>query len=349
LPQEPQAAAEGSASPALLSPLPGSKLDFANPVIFWAPVEGAVSYVVEICRDEPCSALLDRAVLDASQLGNEPQWRPKPLAVGTLYWRVTARDRSGGNHPSGVGRLEILSDKLDHEPPIAKLALSGPQARVAGRLFTAPAPGFEVSAQDAGCGLYIATPAVEGSLESPGEHKVGGYAIDRCGNRVDLPPILFTIDAEAPTVRAEVVEDSALAKTSQPKAAHGSGRRVAAPGETGLYESVDGRKWLPLWRPGQAADPSAKPEAASDEISGDRPRLYLAARGVKLTIDGKTIELGAGKLLALSAEDAGAGVATLRFHVTPASPGASAPPTLRIEATDRVGNNREVSWPLALS
>jgi hypothetical protein len=237
--------------------------------------------------------------------------------------------------------LDILSDKLDHEPPVAKLALSGPQAQVAGRLFTAPGPGFEVSAQDAGCGLYVASPVVEGSMDSPGEHKLRGYAIDRCGNRVDLPSVTFTIDAEAPTVRSGLVDGSA---------AQGSGRRAAPPEGPGLFWSADGRRWLPLWRPGQATAQSAKPEAeAGSEIAGDRPRLLLSARGVKLTIDGQTVEPGAGKLLAVSAEDAGAGVGTLRFHVTTASPdGAPAPPALKIEAVDRVGNRREVAWPLVL-
>ncbi|HZF08860.1 MAG TPA: hypothetical protein VFE33_08735 [Thermoanaerobaculia bacterium] len=329
------AAEEKLAAPNLLSPLPGSHLAFANPAFFWAPVEGAAAYVVELCRDEPCGTLLDRAVLDASPLGNEPQWRPKPLATGTLYWRVTARSRSGlDGQPTGAGRLDLLADQLDHEPPVAKLALTGPQAQVGGRLFTAPAPGFEVSAQDSGCGLYVASPSVDGSVETPEDHTVRGYAIDRCGNRVDLSPIPFTVDAEAPAVRWALVD--------APKAVHGD---TAAPQETGLYGSADGRKWQPLWRPGQAKAASAAPEAGTGtEIAGNR--LFLTARGVKLTIDGQTVAPTAGQLLAVTAEDAGAGVGKLRFSTPAASPGGA--PTLEIEAVDRVGNLRKVAWPLVL-
>jgi len=336
------ASAEEPGPPALLSPLPGVKLGFANPVFYWAPVEGAASYLVELCKDESCGPPLDRATVDASQLGNEPHWRPKTLVIGTYYWRVTARSRSGVDGPPAGGKLEILSDQVDHEPPMAKLALSGlQQAQVGGRLFTSSAPAFEVDARDDGCGLYMASPLFEGSLDTPGDHTLHGYAIDRCGNRVDLTPITFTVDTEAPTVRSEVVD--------------AAGRQGKAPAGPGLYGSVDGRRWRPLWRPSSAtpatpastetkAKKSAKPAPQKAEVAGDHPPLFLLARGVKLTIDGRTVEPGAGKLVAVNAEDAGAGVGKLRLHVK--ADGGT--PALEIEAVDKVGNRRAVSWPLAV-
>jgi hypothetical protein len=168
-----------------------------------------------------------------------------------------------------------------------------------------------------------------------------------------------------------LVEDGVFANEGEPKVAHQAAGHTGAPTATGLYWSSDGRRWLPLWTPaktaaaatGSKAGKSGKgtkrsgrakgaktakddPKAGADnEIASGHPRLFLAANGVKLTIDGQTFEPGAGKLLAVTAEDAGAGVSKLRFHTTPASEGK---PALEIEAIDLVGNTRTVSWPLVL-
>jgi hypothetical protein len=321
-------------APHVTSPLPGIKMDFANPVFTWEPVPEAAAYIVEICKDAGCATPVDRVVLsDLARIAQEPEWRPQALPVGTHYWRVTARSRSGQDgEPTPAGSLEITSDRLDHEPPVAKLGVVGRQVKVAGRLFTAPGIGLELAADDAGCGLLRSAPLVNDSPDTPGDHQVSGYALDRCGNRVTVPPLAFTVDAEAPTVRSTVVE-----RDVEPKAAG----HAEVPGKTGLYWSADGRRWLPLWRPGKAKARASR----KNEITGGQPRLLLAARGVQLSIDGQTVAPGPGQLLAITAEDAGAGVERLRFR---AAGGPGGAPTLEIAAVDRVGNTREVAWPLVV-
>ena len=341
-------------APQIASPLPGIRMSFANPVFTWAPVPEAAAYIVETCRDAGCGALLDRVVRESpGNPGDLPEWRPEALPVGSLYWRVTARSRSGlDGYPSPAASLEILSDRLDHEPPVAKLTFSGPQIVVDRRLFLAAGFGLEITADDSGCGLLRASPAVDGSPAEPGEHRASGYALDRCGNRLDLPPVAFTVDTEPPAVRSSLVERSILESEGEPKAVRRSRRQGGEPGGTSLFWSSDGRRWLPLWRPGQAkaathetADHAETAETDENEIASDRPRLFLKARGVKLSIDGQTVAPGEDQLLAITAEDAGAGVERLRFHVTG---GGGKAPALEIEAIDLVGNRRQLSWPLVL-
>jgi hypothetical protein len=335
-------------APQLTGPLPGTKMGYANPVFTWAAVPEAAAYVLELCADARCGALLDRVVVEAKD--GQPQWRSQALPVRALYWRVTARSRSGlDGYPAEPGGLEILSNQLDHEPPTAKLALSGRQIEVAGRLFAAPGFGVEVTAEDAGCGLLEASPAIDGSPETPGEHRVGGYALDRCGNRFEAPPLTLIVDAEAPTVRTAIVERAVFEQDGEPKATRRSSRRAGAPAGTGLYWSSDGRRWLPLWRPkasGRPDTPAKGEEKDGDEIVSGKPRLFLEARGVKLSIDGQTVAPGDGQLLTVTAEDAGAGVERLRFHTATSGPGGA--PVLELEAVDLVGNSRQIAWPLVL-
>jgi hypothetical protein len=329
--------------PPVSSPLGGSRMAFANPVFTWDAVPAAAGYIVELCKDASCAALLNRIVLDHADM--EPEWHPEMLPVGTLYWRVTARSRSGlDGYPSAPGSLEITSDRVDHEPPVAQLAISGRQFEVNGKIFVGPGIALELPAQDAGCGILRASPAVDGATDTPGEHRVTGNVMDLCGNRATVAPLVFTVDAEAPVVHSEIVERSILGQEGEPKAVRRSGRRDGKAGEAALSWSSDGRRWLPLWPPGPLASkaPAATPEPY--EIASDRPRLFLRARGLKLSIDGKAVAPAEDQLLAVTAEDAGVGVERLRFQVKTEGNA----PVFAIEALDLVGNSRELSWPLVL-
>jgi LysM domain-containing protein len=338
-------------APRLVSPPPDADFAFANPVFSWEPVPEAAAYVVELCGDAGCGALLDRAVL-----GNQPEWHPESLTPGTLYWRVTARSRSGlDGYPAAPTRLVIGSDRVDREAPAARLELSGTTIDVAGRLFTTANVGVKITAEDGGCGLLRAEPAVDGRLSPAGgagakgplpagEHRAGGAAVDRCGNRLEVPPLAFTVDTEPPNVACEVTDRAALERGGEPRAARGTSRRYAEPSGTGLYWSSDGRRWLPLWRPGKAGGKT--PAFGGDEIASEHPQLFLRALGVKLTIDGREVAPAAGQLLWLRAEDAGVGVERLRFHAV--DRGAEQAPVLELEAVDLLGNARRLSWPLGL-
>jgi len=75
----------------------------------------------------------------------------------------------------------------------------------------------------------------------------------------------------------------------------------------------------------------------------ERPQIFLRGLGVKLSLDGRTVETGEGQLLWVRVEDAGAGVERLRFR---AQTGPAGTPVLDLEAVDLVGNARRLSWPL---
>src|SRR6185369_7065005 len=95
------------AAPTGLEPVDGAERACADPLLSWQGTPQAAAYVVEICRDPGCGVLVERRIGDAAT-----QWRPDPLPVGELYWRVTARSRSGlDGYPSEGIRLAITSDQ----------------------------------------------------------------------------------------------------------------------------------------------------------------------------------------------------------------------------------------------
>jgi hypothetical protein len=90
-------------APRLGDPAAGAFVDHSNPTFRWRPVEGAASYVVEVCRDEVCGVVLERvAALEATQ------WTVHRLALGTYYWRVTAVAASGlDGYPAKTSGFEV--------------------------------------------------------------------------------------------------------------------------------------------------------------------------------------------------------------------------------------------------
>ncbi|HTQ79248.1 MAG TPA: LysM peptidoglycan-binding domain-containing protein [Thermoanaerobaculia bacterium] len=335
-------------APLAINPPPNIELAFNNPFFNWQAVPEAAGYVVELCSDPACAILLDRRIL-----GAETEWRPEGIPVGTLYWRVTARSRSGlDGYPSRTNYLKITADQADHEPPVAHLEIAGPVVRVGERLFTAGGLSFEVVAEDKGCGLFMATPSILGlppdaTTWPAGDYKAAGEALDRCGNRQVVAPIPFTVDTEAPTVRFEVTDRSIFAREGEPKEAHSSSGRSDAPGDAALSWSSDGRRWLYLWRP---AEGSKAAVFGNDEIVSAQPQLFLRARGARLSIDGKTVETSGNQLLWIRVADSGAGVERLRFRAVEGNGAGNkgSAPTLELEAVDLVGNSRKLSWPLVL-
>lgn len=77
-------------APEPLTPNESQAFDFSNPTFDWEPTPGAVSYTVEVCRDDACGQLVDRAV--GIRL---TRWTPRVLPIGDLYWRVSAVSASG--------------------------------------------------------------------------------------------------------------------------------------------------------------------------------------------------------------------------------------------------------------
>jgi hypothetical protein len=356
-------------APRLTSPPAGAELGFANPAFLWEPVPEAASYVVELCRDEGCGALIDRSVIaapvddaaGAAASENAGAWQPPaPLPVGELYWRVTARSGSGlDGYPSPTARLAILSDRVDREPPTARLDLGGPHMQVGQTLFAGPAVRFTATAEDSACGVGRVTatidgrPIPEGSTApiAAGTHAAGGVAIDRCGNRADLAPIAFVVDAEPPAVRWEVGDRTLFATRGAPAAGvrparRGRERDASAPAH--LDWTADGRSWLRLYT--RRAGAAGEAVYGADRIAADRPQIFLALAGVTLVADGRPLAVGPDQMVWITAEDAGCGVDRLSFRTRAADPsaGAGAAAVLEIDAVDLVGNARHLEWPILL-
>ncbi len=189
-----------------LVPAAGSGLATPRPAFSWAPVEGAESYTLEVCRDARCGALLERVV----EL-SETSWMPAGLPVEKLFWRVTAVSPSGlDGYPSESMDFEILSDVKDTAPPEVRISFTGPQlaprSGLNDRWILGPGMEIEVEVEDGLSGVGEWTPAIDGeevatdALKGPwdrGEHTVTVIASDRAGNRreVEVP---FTFDPDPP-------------------------------------------------------------------------------------------------------------------------------------------------------
>jgi LysM repeat protein len=329
-------------APALTTPEAGAERACADPTFSWAAVPEAESYIVEVCRDPGCGALVER------QTGVPgPTWRPAaPLPLSGLYWRVTARGRSGlDGYPSAALALSVTSARTGLPSPTGSLAVAGPQMRVGDRLFTAASSTVEVTAVDADGGKARWVPVIGGEEASAlpatwaaGEHTVGALALDGCGNRGVVSPLAFVTDTEAPAIRWEVGDRESLADRLAPDS-EGERRRLRNRRSGGVpaddaWQSRAGVWRLPLpWvkdrEPGRVQFPV--------DIRSDRPQAFLAAVDTTVSADGRDDALDE-HILWIAADDGG-GAGVDRMVVK--SREESGRVVLEVEATDLVGNSRK--------
>ncbi|HSU81371.1 MAG TPA: LysM peptidoglycan-binding domain-containing protein [Thermoanaerobaculia bacterium] len=334
-------------APVLTAPEPGGERACVDPPLSWQPVPEAASYIVEICRDPACGALIDRHLGETAA-----QWRPAALPVGELYWRVTARGRSGlDGYPSEAIRLAITSDRPgSRETPAAGvLQAGGPQVRVGDRLFVAPTAKIEVLAEDAGARSASWRPVIGGRTESawpaswsPGEHTVAAVAEDGCGGRATVAPLSFVVDAEPPAIRWEVGDRSTLEDRLAPDTEQDRrrlrGRRSGGHAPLEAWRSRAGVWQVPVpWDMEPGREKTLRPV----EIVSDHPQAFFAAPDTALAADGQQGTLGENRILWVAAEDAGSGVdrLTVRTRVD------GDRVVMEVEARDLVGNvsRKEIS------
>jgi hypothetical protein len=294
-------------------------------------VPEAGSYIVEVCRDAGCGAVVERAVGVAGL-----EWRPAALPVAALWWRVTARSRSGlDGYPGAARQLAVTAATADTQAPAGALALAGPQVRVGETLWAGPEAHLEMTPADAAEGggdLALWRPVIngrEGELAAAagpwaaGTYEIGAVAMDRCGNRGPVAPVVFTVDATPPTLTWEVLPWDRFE-------GRGARARKAKPGRLAWS---GGAQWLPL------------PGDEEIRIASDAPQAFFHAPGARFKADGREILLGDGDMLRVRAEDGASRVDHLRFRLRPAAGGAMA---LELETGDLVGNSREVGWEVRL-
>jgi hypothetical protein len=326
-------------APVLTAPEPDGQRACIDPPLSWQAVPGAASYIVEICRDPACGVLVDRHLGETAS-----QWRPAALPMGDLYWRVTARSRSGlDGYPSEAIRLAITSDRPGSQetPAAGALQAGGPQVRVGDRLFVATSAKIEVVAEDAAKPAPW-RPVIGGRTESawpaswsPGEHTVAAVAEDGCGGRAMVAPLSFVVDAEPPTIRWEVGDRSTLedrlAPDSEQDRRRLRGRRSGGKAPLEAWRSRAGVWQVPVpW----AVEPGKEKTLQPVEIVSDHPQAFFAAPDTSLAADGKQGTLGENRILWVAAEDAGSGVDRLTVHTR--NDGDRV--VMEVEARDLVGN-----------
>jgi LysM domain len=331
-------------------PAAGAERACTNPPLSWQAVPQADSYIVEICRDPGCGTLIDRHVGAAGD--TVTQWRPAALPVAELYWRVTARSRSGlDGYPSEAARLRVTSDHPGAAaiPAAASLLIGGPQVRVGERLIVSPAATVAVVPDAAASGETAAgssaawLPVIGGQQASawpatwaPGEHTAAAMAEDGCGGKAAIAPVAFVVDAAAPVIRWEVGDHSSLKDRLATDSEHDrrrlSGRRSGGHSAHDAWTSRAGVWQLPVpWDHDRDEKEIAQFPVT---IASDHPQGFFAAPATSLTADGKDARLGENRILWVAAEDAGAGVESLTFRTRTEKDRV----VLEVEARDLVGN-----------
>lgn len=331
-------------APRLLSPAAGAEVACANPALAWDAVPEADSYTVEVCRDGGCGELVERATGVAAT-----GWRAASLPKGDLFWRVTARSRSGlDGYPSTAAALAVTAEQDDLDPPTGTLRITGHHLVVGDRLFVAPDAGLTATVEDAGSGAGTWTPLIDGAERadrgegagrwSAGAHDIGALIADRCGNRVPLAAVALVVDDAAPTLHWRLGDARELEEKGGPlrdqEERRRRGRRAAPAPSSGLLWSAGWEGWAPLGVPGE---PPVR-------IANERPQVFLRGAGITLRTDSGEVTLGPGQMLWIEAEDEGAGAESLTLKVKPAE---GVGKVLELQTIDLVGNVRRVQWPLS--
>jgi LysM repeat protein len=329
------------AAPPGTDPAAGAERACADPLFSWQAVPEAASYTVEICRDPGCAELVERQTGETGA-----QWRPAaPLALGSYFWRVTARSVSGlDGYPSEAFRLAITSDRTGVQAPTGSLQIGGPQVRVADRLFTSAAATVQVTAVGPDGSPARSLPVIGGqeaaawpAAWAAGAHTAGAIVLDGCGHRVPLAPVAFVTDTEPPVIRWQVGDQKALSDRLAPDT-EGDRRRLRGRRGRGgrpakdAWQTQDGVWQLPVpWVKQRRGDVYAQFPV---EIKSDRPQAFLAAPESTVAADGKNDRLDE-RILWVAAEDAGAGVdrLVLRSRIE------TDRVVLEVEAVDMVGNS----------
>lgn len=331
------------------APAPGSQVACATPLFSWGPVPEAESYVVEVCRDPACAELVDRATGVAGA-----EWRPTaPLALGAYHWRVTARSRTGlDGYPGEAAGLSITAAQAEAKPPAdAALQVVGTQVRLDDKLYVNGGVRVEVATEGTGSAGIRWRPAVDGQEAAAwptawtgGERTVSAVATDDCGQAVRLAPVTFIVDDAPPVLRWEAGDAARFEESLTPEEAVVLSRRRSrrereeSRRPMPLAWSSGGVRWFPLAIRGE----DGEQVLAEVRIASDTPRVFFRTQGLGLVADGTPVPLGEGRLLSVSAEDAGSRVEhmILRTRSTPAGL------VLEVEAVDLVGNTSKREWLL---
>lgn len=331
------------AAPEPAGPAAGEEVERAGASVTWQPVAGAASYVVEVCADPACGALVERASgLTASRYDLAETQREE------VWWRVTAVSASGLDGFPSAPRAFKLVDSIAPATPL--LALLGADGAVlaSGACVGAP-PQARVSAVDrAGAelpwtlrldGAESDLAALAGLAGGMGRHQVMASVRDARGRVAVSQPVDFQLDSAAPWLNLagggggpDRDERRSVARHVYPRV------RDAAPTcEQVALQAILLPDGTPVAVPcGAAAEPLRFP------VSGDTARIEIVPAGEALRV-GEQIDVAGAERMHLTAGDVGCGLATVELRLTPSR---YAPGYLALEATvaDRAGNRLAGAW-----
>lgn len=337
------------AAPSHTSPKVDARVPVNRAKLEWQEVPGAASYVVEVCRDAACGETIDRAT--GVQVAS---WRPSTaLPIGTLLWRVTARSASGlDGYPSEPSRVEVTAPVAAGPPPSARIGLAGVQVGVADVLFGSGATKLEIQEERTSCGVAQRTYRLDGqevgesawNAPSPGARMAEVTITDACGQSTTVGPFAFTLDAESPSLRMQAVEMDIYDNRGEPDQDRRRAPRAWKPERGGAIAwSADGRRWLPLiWGDRPAPGDGVW---SQETATANHPQVFFAGQGWQLVADDGAALTG-DRLLWVTAEDLGSGIAKLIYRTKVAPADSNAVAILEVEAQDLVGNSSVRSWKI---
>ncbi len=309
----------------------GSEQPTPRPEFRWDPVAGARSYTVEVCGDERCGELVERAALG----GDAASWKSDELPVTALYWRVTATSASGlDGYPSAAVPFRIVTEIEDQEPPAVAVRFVGPQdpprSGFNERLIVGPGIEIEAEAEDES-GIAQSNTVIDGQEAAPaalpgprakGEHTAAAWAVDGAGNRAESEAVPFVYDPDPPRFRWGLEGDGVFREVDS---GYYAAPAYAAPARRGReYLQEGNREWF---------------------VDSDFTQIILRPVGRKTRVGGvdKPLKLKKG-LWILAEDEICPRVETLSYDIVERPE--PLPAVLVVEATDCVGNRSRIEWPL---
>ena len=237
-------------------------------------------------------------------------------------------------------------------PPSAVIVLAGIQVRVGDVLFGNGATRLAVQAERSSCAVerrdYLldgaAGAAAWGTL-APGPHAAEVVLTDSCGQSSRIGPFAFVIDVDPPTIKAQAVGNEIYDDRGEPDRDRRHKPQAWTPERGGAIAwSADGRRWLPLaW-----GDTPTAPENgvwSESAATADHPQVLFAGQGWKIVGDDGA-PLANDRLLYVTAEDAGSGIAKLIYRTKAVPSGGNGEVLLEVEAVDLVGNSATRTWKI---
>lgn len=324
------------------SPEAASEWRVASPPFAWSTVDGAASYVLEVCGDQECAELV--ALFGGLE---QVEYRAAELEAGSFFWRVTPVSASGlDGYPSATTPFTILSTGVDTTAPAIATRFTGTQIEREGTLYLGVGAKLEVDVEELESGIDLVWADLDGERRSlamvegpwePGRHEVVVRAQDRAGNGSASEVLVFVYDTVGPEIHwgaegggvyhSYTGEQSLVARPTGQR-----GRKTPK-----LSWSIDRRSWQALATGAQSVQRS------------EAPRFFLRSAGRRTAVYGADhvfLPLKRGEGVGILANDRLVGTEWLNFRVEDAGSDNPRDPRLIVEAIDWLGNRSSVSWPL---